>query len=585
MSYPGPPQISIRPEVSDQTIQLSWKPPLHTGASPIIAYELFDESKFIRLPKEARSYTATGLRNGVNYTFSIVAINTNGFGDEVYFRTVQPGSKPSVVTDQTYTTDPNGTLSISWTPPKEDGDSTIRWNVVSCHPIDSKAKTISKSLYGEANTAGHVTGLDPTKAYQVIIQAVNDPGYSPPISYLDTIFWGFRPTNIGSLSLWFDMSNPLTLLDTTLTPVLANENPQVTNLKELFSGDYATSTVPAAYLKTGLGSRYPALQCSSIIFKPKEPIIQTNTATFFIVFEATVAPVAPVITVATTLLSDSNAILKITTGASQIDCNPTTPLGFAPSVPNLLVAKVQEATTTFLFESPYTDTTYGTEGRHGTNLSSLGDLTLGGHGAKISEMLAYDAALDEAQCGAVQTYLRQKWGLPQPKPVKPVLSIVVDGTQKGQGAPFSFSVKNAGGPYTYAGDSWTFNNLIVATNTNGAFTTRKGTIGSISVAYTVRTAAGDLLRGTPIFITVNPLIGVDHTSATLEDTVKFVVDLTANTDYMSDAWIMDSSIYASNTKGRCFRRFNRTGVHTITYRFTDKTGATYTSNPVYVTVT
>jgi hypothetical protein len=527
------------------------------------------------LPKEARGYTATGLQNGVDYSFSIIAINANGFGDEVYFRTVQPGSKPSTVTDQTYIIDPSGTLSISWTPPK-DGDSTIRWNVVTCHPIDSKAKTISKSLIGEANNTGNISNLDTTKAYQVIIQAVNDPGYSPPTSYLDTIFWGFRPTDIGSLSLWFDMSNPRTLLDASFNSIVSADNPQVTNLKELFSGDSATSTVPAPYLKTGLGSRYPALQCSSIIFKPNEHIIQTNTATFFIVFEAKNA---------TILLSDSNAILKITTGASQIDCNPTTPLGFAASAPNLLVAKVQGATTTFLFESPYTDSTSGTEGRHGTNLSGLGDLCVGGQGAKISEVLVYDAALDEAQCGAVQAYLRQKWGLPDPKPVSPVLSIIVDGAQKGQGSPFSFSVKNAGGPYTYAGDAWTFNDLVVATNTNGAFTTRKGTIGTFSVSYSVTTTAGDLLRGSPILITVNPLVGVDHTSATLEDTVNFVVDLTGNTDYMSDAWIMDSSIYASNTRGRCFRRFNSTGVHTITYRFTDKTGATYTSNPVYVTVT
>ena len=90
---PDPPHGAVRAATLTATpgsgrVVLTWTPPASTGGSPITRYVIqrstSPTSGWVNLstttPATARSFTATGLRNGTRYYFRIAAVNAAGTG-------------------------------------------------------------------------------------------------------------------------------------------------------------------------------------------------------------------------------------------------------------------------------------------------------------------------------------------------------------------------------------------------------------------------------------------------------------------------------------------------------------------------
>ena len=164
---PSTPSIYIRPRCTNQTIQYNWPTESVSSFSLVIeGYSTF------ALPYNTLSYTVPDLTNGVPYSAYLQQNDGNTSSFANYFRTVQPGNKPSIVPDITQSTlnTTNSTIQIQWTPPVSDGGATIGWYV-----FKDTVSTLKYNTYGT-----DVSITLPFVGYSSFqIQAVNDPGYGP----------------------------------------------------------------------------------------------------------------------------------------------------------------------------------------------------------------------------------------------------------------------------------------------------------------------------------------------------------------------------------------------------------------------
>jgi len=199
-----PPQLIggyIRPIVSDSTIQIYWSEPLNLN-EPVVAYILYiysgDINNSLEIPSTPLNYTFTDLSNGTDYSIKIAArIGTKGdqIGSFVFYRTVQPGNKPSIPTSISVTNPTSTSALVTWSAPSDNGGATIKWYVItpySSDPADpftaynSSASAVDASYghYGKKSANGTdtsilFTGLTEGNTYTFGVSAVNDPGYSP----------------------------------------------------------------------------------------------------------------------------------------------------------------------------------------------------------------------------------------------------------------------------------------------------------------------------------------------------------------------------------------------------------------------
>ena len=430
MSAPGPPVLQPRPRTSTGTARFWWSPPLSDGGSAITGYRLSYDSTQISVGNGG-SYMLSGLTDGVDYAFSLAAENANGFGPEAYFRVVQCGNKPSAVTAATYTSDASGSFTASWTIPTSDGGAAIRWNVATCTPINPTNGSIVKvTLPGGAANSYQFTGLDPLISYQVLIQAVNDPGYSAPSSYLNPSVYWFDPRDIGTLSLWFDSASPRSVLDINGDPVVQTKRPAHTWVDLVASHQATAVGDDIHYTPRGVGA-ISGLQFTEAtddgmnIAIPGTPFVQSDNTTVFVVFSYS-QPSSGSIQAA--ILNDYDLFqiyvkdeINITTGIDVFDNQFIDPDGFTLDTPQLLIGYANNSHSVFQFAAPVADLS-GSTLRDGTNLTGIGTTGSGlfigkcivsdtPHTLIISEILLYDGLLNNSQRQAVANYLIEKWEL------------------------------------------------------------------------------------------------------------------------------------------------------------------------------
>ena len=99
-SIPDAP-TDLEATAGDGEIALSWLAPVFTGQTALTAYKVYQDGSLVSTiePEEgvlATSYTATGLTNGEDYTFDIVAVN--GVGESVASEpvTARPAGEMSI---------------------------------------------------------------------------------------------------------------------------------------------------------------------------------------------------------------------------------------------------------------------------------------------------------------------------------------------------------------------------------------------------------------------------------------------------------------------------------------------------------
>lgn len=170
---PGPPTATA----GDQSVQLWWTPPVDDGGSPVTGYAVTASPGGASCAASSwwPSCTVFGLSNGQTYTFTVVATNAVGDGTEseptepvVPFSSTTVPDAPTGVSGVAG----DGTVSVSWVAPLDDGGS----------PVTGYAVTASPGGEGCTTTGGTsctVSGLVNGVGYSFVVVTSNTVGAGP----------------------------------------------------------------------------------------------------------------------------------------------------------------------------------------------------------------------------------------------------------------------------------------------------------------------------------------------------------------------------------------------------------------------
>jgi len=171
---------------SNEEIHLSWTAPDDNG-STITSYKIIKwqtgSNVFTTFPNLSivTDATATGLKNGVSYSFKVIAVNSIGQSTDSNIASATPLAStttadiPSAVYDLMATRG-DAKVILSWTKPNENG-SPLTSNVITYWKIgtdDFKKKTLAGTA-----TSAQITGLTNDVSYAFKINSVNAIGKSP----------------------------------------------------------------------------------------------------------------------------------------------------------------------------------------------------------------------------------------------------------------------------------------------------------------------------------------------------------------------------------------------------------------------
>jgi len=171
---------------NNEEIHLSWTASDDNG-SPITSYKIIKwqtgSNVFTTFPNLSivTDATATGLKNGVSYSFKVIAVNSIGESTDSNIASATPLAStttvdiPSAVYDLMATRG-DAKVILSWTKPNENG-SPLTSNVITYWKIgtnDFKKKTLAGTA-----TSVQITGLTNDVSYAFKINSVNAIGKSP----------------------------------------------------------------------------------------------------------------------------------------------------------------------------------------------------------------------------------------------------------------------------------------------------------------------------------------------------------------------------------------------------------------------
>lgn len=153
----------------NQQVSLSWSAPDDNGGAIIDQYLIEDNSKGISetVDGDEVSKVITDLINGEEYTFTIKAHNSEGYGNSSTFSKAVPKTTPGTVRNISVIPG-DSFVEVSWDSPSDNGGSSVTgYHIVS---IPEAFETTT------ANTLIYATGLTNGTQYTFMITAINDAG-------------------------------------------------------------------------------------------------------------------------------------------------------------------------------------------------------------------------------------------------------------------------------------------------------------------------------------------------------------------------------------------------------------------------
>ena len=223
---PGPPPPIVLKESSSSSITVSWSKPKENGGKAVSGYELWMDTwngggasmvydgagspdvMEYRLATDDMGPYSQVVETGRQYRFQVRAINncdTNDparacYGDfsEVQFFTVRdprpplPPSIPKRDAKTRVTSSNEAAISISWTPPVDNGGSPITGYIV--YVRDPNGAVTNHAL-GSVTTTWQEDGLSPGEVYRfhvIAINAIGKSGNSPVLSTLAAVAPGLN---------------------------------------------------------------------------------------------------------------------------------------------------------------------------------------------------------------------------------------------------------------------------------------------------------------------------------------------------------------------------------------------------------
>jgi alpha-tubulin suppressor-like RCC1 family protein len=170
-SVPGPPTITGL-VAGNGYVDITLEPPVNTGGSPIIEYSFTPTpSADYNVTQYTSTFRYSGLTNGVSYTFTIRAINSDGSGEEVVSDSVIPYTVPDAPTITNIVASDESVV-IYFDPPDWNGGSDILDYSVYYTGSDSSGSSVI------ASSGTTIYGLTNDVAYTFTMVARNTAGFS-----------------------------------------------------------------------------------------------------------------------------------------------------------------------------------------------------------------------------------------------------------------------------------------------------------------------------------------------------------------------------------------------------------------------
>ncbi|MXQ65788.1 hypothetical protein GQ466_17330 [Actinomadura rayongensis] len=158
--------------LGDRQATVTWTAPASDGGAPISSYTVVSSpgGRTTTVPADARTAAVQGLTNGTAYTFTVYATNVAGNGAASEPTTpVIPVGPPGSPTEVAATA-ANGTATVTWRAPDDDGGAPLTGFVVTSDPGGFSATVPATA------TSADVTDLVPGAGYVFTVRAVNAAG-------------------------------------------------------------------------------------------------------------------------------------------------------------------------------------------------------------------------------------------------------------------------------------------------------------------------------------------------------------------------------------------------------------------------
>ena len=204
-------EVSIRPKVKENSVEYWWNPPhpstISTFGVPITNYRLnyryyVDDStsndSSIKIQADSRRFLLQFSNSIPGFLFSTSILcehstNTlNAGATTSYYRNVSTCTKPGLPTSPSFSNIAGNQYTISWTNPGNMGSGVQLGTVLTAYPLDvgnnliSSPNLLIKSSAPLDSTSANISLISGSN-YKVLIQAVNDAGYSPKTLFTSTI--------------------------------------------------------------------------------------------------------------------------------------------------------------------------------------------------------------------------------------------------------------------------------------------------------------------------------------------------------------------------------------------------------------
>ena len=170
---------AIADRIAGGQARVSWNAPSYDGGVTISTYVVrWNGGSSGTLECSSSPCTITGLTNGEDYTFTVLA--RNAIGDSPPSspsNVVRPDTKPEATSGVNMISRGDGTLTVGWSPAPNKGSAITKY-VVRLIPTSSGAGARTVQAGGGA-TSTPVSGLDNNTPYSVAVQAWNGAGAGP----------------------------------------------------------------------------------------------------------------------------------------------------------------------------------------------------------------------------------------------------------------------------------------------------------------------------------------------------------------------------------------------------------------------
>jgi fibronectin type 3 domain-containing protein len=178
---PSRPQ-GLQANDGDGYVTLTWSPPTDDGGSQISSYTVYRGTYSYHLTELATTtstgYTDSSVTNGETYYYEVSATNQVGEGERSSQVTVTPRSSDVVTVPGTptnlWTESSQGTITLHWNPPTDDGGSTVTGYKVYRRTDGAMWYYVYK--VGDIDSLTFYN-LEPGELYQFSVCAYNDQGY------------------------------------------------------------------------------------------------------------------------------------------------------------------------------------------------------------------------------------------------------------------------------------------------------------------------------------------------------------------------------------------------------------------------